>query len=47
MIDRFYLVRAVIFYVFNIEQLQTDTEKSPHSAVIPNAPKRPSWWMPD
>lgn len=29
MIDGFYLARAVILNVFNIEQLQTDTEKSP------------------
>lgn len=34
MIDGFYLARAVILYVFNTEQLQTDSGKSPHSAII-------------
>lgn len=46
MIDEFYLANLLILYVFNIEQLQTDTEKYPQSGIIPNAPKRPFWWMP-
>lgn len=45
MIDRFYLAKTLILY--NIEQLQTDTEKYPQSGIIPNAPKRAFWWMPD
>lgn len=47
MIDGFYLARAVILYIFNTEQWQTDTEQSPCSAMTPNAQKRPSWWISD
>lgn len=47
MIDRLYLAKVVILYIFNIEQLQTDTEKSPQSGIMPKAQKKTFWWMPD